>query len=815
MVRANGFYLSRLASARLRRPVFYFSSGSLHSHDMAKPRIFAFTTAYYPFIGGAEIAIQEVAKRLAREFDFFILTARFRRSLARREIRPEGTIIRLGLGTRFDKWILPFAALFYFIWDLGRKPIAWLPTGEAREFAEGANFGIWNFAKPRGFALWGVDIGQGGFAAAFLKSIFPRMPFILTLQYGESEERLHYGRHGINLWAFKRMLRRTDYLTAISTYLLDLARRYDYCGPAEVIHNGVAAAKFQIPRLPIGGQANPKSQIQKSKTIITVSRLVEKNGVDILIRAVAEVKKTIPDVRCRIIGDGPAKAGYQSLVTNYQLEANVIFLGEILHEEIPKYLHQADVFVRPSRSEGMGNAFVEALAAGVPIIGTPVGGITDIIEDGRTGLLVRVDDPRDLAQKVIRIFSDSRYGDTLARAGLEKISEKFSWGYIIAQYRVIFRRALEVKKNVVIATGLFPPEIGGPATYGKLLSDELPQRGISVRIIPFRSVRGLPKGLRHLVYFVKILAASRGADAVFAQDPVSTGFPAMLAAKLLGRRFIIKIVGDYAWEQGAARFDVTETLDEFLGRKYGWRVEFLRRCQSFAARGASRIIVPSVYLKNVVICWGIPAEKILVIHNAFVPPVTADTKEEARRRLGITRDALIIVSAGRLVPWKGFKELIEAMPMVRREIPSALLFIIGSGPEEKGLKAAVSALRLDDAVVFTGGVAHEKLLLYLRAGDLFLLNSSYEGFSHTLLEAMAMGIPVAARKVGGNTEVTNKGEAGVLYERNDSDTVSRVIRSMYADPHLLAENAAKGIAAAGRFTKEAMIEKTAGLLLSL
>jgi len=77
---------------------------------------------------------------------------------------------------------------------------------------------------------------------------------------------------------------------------------------------------------------------------------------------------------------------------------------------------------------------------------------------------------------------------------------------------------------------------------------------------------------------------------------------------------------------------------------------------------------------------------------------------------------------------------------------------------------------------------------------------------------MAMGIPVAARKVGGNTEVMNKGEAGVLYERNDSDTVSRVIRSMYADPHLLAENAAKGIAAAGRFTKGAMIEKTVAIL---
>ena len=80
---------------------------------MIKTRVLVFTTSYYPFVGGAEIAIQEVTLRLKKRFDFFIVTARFRRDLPKKEIRPEGTVIRLGFGARFDKWLLPLSAFFY------------------------------------------------------------------------------------------------------------------------------------------------------------------------------------------------------------------------------------------------------------------------------------------------------------------------------------------------------------------------------------------------------------------------------------------------------------------------------------------------------------------------------------------------------------------------------------------------------------------------------------------------------------------------------------------------------------------------------
>src|SRR3989344_2133170 len=108
--------------------------------------------------------------------------------------------------------------------------------------------------------------------------------------------------------------------------------------------------------------------------------------------------------------------------------------------------------------------------------------------------------------------------------------------------------------KILIATPFSTPDIGGPATYSATLSRELPKRGVDVCIVSFRDVRWLPRGIRHLVYFFKCLWSGRGADVIYAQDPFSVGFPALAAARVLRKKFLLKIVGDYAWEifQGSA-----------------------------------------------------------------------------------------------------------------------------------------------------------------------------------------------------------------------------------------------------------------------
>jgi len=759
---------------------------------MPKQKVLVFTTSYAPFIGGAEIAIQEITRRLRDRFDFFIVTSRFRRDLPRREILPEGTVIRIGFGNRFDKWLLPF----FVLWGVPSISTSAGPTA------------VGSKTKVAEVILLGVDVSQGALVAAILKLLCPKAFFIFNIQYGYGNERIKKGRLGLINLALRFILNKADYVTAISNYLLDLARKYGYRGLAEVTPNGVDIQKFSVR----GGAAFGGKNL-KNKVIITTSRLVLKNGIDILIRAVAEVKKTLPEIRCHILGDGPERQKLEKLTKDLNLEKKIKFFGHVPYNEIPQYLHEADIFVRPSRSEGMGNSFIEALAAGLPIIGTPVEGILDIIEDGKTGFFAKVSDFQDLANKIIFVLNNRQLADFTVKNGTVMISEKFSWDKIAESYRAIFSKSSVTRKKfkIVIATPLYPPDIGGPATYSKLLADELPKSGIKAEIASFGSVRRLPKIIRHAVYFLKILNLGRRADVIFAQDPVSVGFPAAIAAKILRKKFLLKVVGDYAWEQGTQRFGVKALLDEFLNKKYGFGVELLRKIQKFTANQATFIIVPSFYLKKIVMAWGIKEDKIRVIPNAFEEQNFELSREEARKELNLS--GVIAVSVGRLVPWKGFEALIEIAKEIKSQVPDFRLFIIGSGPKEIQLKKLIKNLNLEDVVFLTGSKSKTETFKYLKAADLFILNTAYEGLSHALLEALAAGTSVITTDVGGNPEIIIHEKNGILVEYNDKTALKNRILELINTPEkrrFLSENGKESLK---KFNKETMLKETIKLLI--
>src|SRR3989344_2738828 len=112
------------------------------------------------------------------------------------------------------------------------------------------------------------------------------------------------------------------------------------------------------------------------------------------------------------------------------------------------------------------------------------------------------------------------------------------------------------KKRILVATGLYPPDIGGPATYTKMLETHLPKRGVELTVAPYGWVRRYPKIFRHTAFMWKLIRESRGCDAIYALDPVSVGLPALIASKITRKPLFLRIVGDYAWEQGQLRFGV-------------------------------------------------------------------------------------------------------------------------------------------------------------------------------------------------------------------------------------------------------------------
>lgn len=333
--------------------------------------------------------------------------------------------------------------------------------------------------------------------------------------------------------------------------------------------------------------------------------------------------------------------------------------------------------------------------------------------------------------------------------------------------------------KLLIATPLYPPEIGGPATYARLLSEGLPEKGIEVELVKFSEVRHLPKVLRHITYFLKVRRALKAADAVLALDPVSVGLPAMLAAQMAKKPFFVKIVGDYAWEQGRQRFGVTAELDEFVKmREVPKEVRALRKIQTYVAEQATRIIVPSEYLKGIVMVWGIPSEKIEVIYNGVEISELTMPKDRP--------EGFLIVSSGRRVPWKGF-EAIERVVLRDR----AWSCFIASG------------LPRADA------------LGWVKSADVFVLNSTYEGFAHALLEAMMLGTPVIATNAGGNAELVEDGVTGLLVPSGDDEALYRALKRVADDPAAARERAQAALTRSEKFSTTAVLSATAQFMLDV
>ncbi|MEK9176734.1 MAG: glycosyltransferase family 4 protein [Patescibacteria group bacterium] len=366
--------------------------------------------------------------------------------------------------------------------------------------------------------------------------------------------------------------------------------------------------------------------------------------------------------------------------------------------------------------------------------------------------------------------------------------------------------------RVLIATGLYPPDIGGPATYSKFLMEHLPAHGVAVELLPFREVRKYPPLVRHLLFFFKVLARGRSADVLYAQDTFSVGLPTALANLILRKRLFVRVPGDHAWEQGVRRFGVTGPLEKMplFSWKWNFILMVMRTLQLFVVRSANALIVPSKYMGRIVRGWRVDPKKVIHIYNGI-----EDFKETGNKPVlrGLLRfQGKLVLSIGRLVPWKGFTALIELVPVLKREFPDLKLLIIGAGSDMERLEKTSTELGLADSVIFAGEVEREILIRYIRIADVFVLNSRYEGLSHQLLEVMAVGVPIVTTRVGGNPEVIEDGKNGYLVAPDDTELIAERVTALLKDAELRARLTGAAKRTVKRFSNERMIEETVHLL---
>lgn len=369
--------------------------------------------------------------------------------------------------------------------------------------------------------------------------------------------------------------------------------------------------------------------------------------------------------------------------------------------------------------------------------------------------------------------------------------------------------------RIFIASGIFHPDSGGPATYLYRLLPELLARGHDIRVLTYGNapvdsypypVTRIPftaAPLRLARYAVGYARRAAWADLVYIN---TLGLPRFGARR---RPRVMKVVGDYAWERCVNRdfIPATEDIDTFQSRRYDPRVEFFKGARAREVQGVDHVIVPSEYLRRMVIGWGADPARVQVIYNALDSDTYAEpvSRVEARRRLGWSRDGRYVLTAARLTAWKGVDMLIDALP----HVSDVRLIVAGDGPVLAALQEQARASGA--AIDFVGKVRHEQMALYLRAADYLALYSGYEGLSHTILEALYAGTPVIASARGGNPETIIDSVNGLLVKHPDRDALIAALRRAFeGDTQArLAAGTGHGLA---KFEWSALVKQTVDVL---
>lgn len=399
-------------------------------------KILLFSLAYYPkFVGGAEVAIKEITDRLdPNEYSFDMITLRFDSLLPKVEKIGNITVHRIGFGMKGAT-----------IKDLGTFPLflnkIWF------QFA--APFKARALHKKNHYdALWAMMAHSSGVPAAIFNFLEPKIPYVLTLQEGDPIDYIK-----IKMLPFYPLFvagfRKAAAIQAISTFLGKWARDMGFAGHLEIIPNGVNTLCFS--------QAYPEEEIASLKKhlnkdprdifLVTASRLVRKNAVDDVIRALTFLPEY---VKFLILGIGPDETKLRELAKALGVEFRVRFLGQVEHKDLPKYLKVSDIFIRPSLSEGMGNAFIEAMASGIPVIATQEGGIADFLFDPLknqdkepTGRAVSARDPKGIAEAVESMLRDKETTEKIVKNAQRLVFDKYDWNLVAKDMKEkIFDRLL-------------------------------------------------------------------------------------------------------------------------------------------------------------------------------------------------------------------------------------------------------------------------------------------------------------------------------------------------------------------------------------
>ncbi len=392
-------------------------------------KILIFSLTYYPNnVSGAEAAIKEITDRISpTDIEFHLITLRYNSLLPKTEKIGNVLVHRIGLSKKNPE----FKDLSKMPLDLNKPLYQFLAAAKACSLHRQYKYDT----------IWAMMAHSAGVPAAIFKLTHPKVKYFLTLQEGDPVDYIEKTMKP--LWPlFTRAFTKADKVQAISTFLADWARRRGVVeNKIEIIHNGANPRDLNesVSEQEIAELKKTLNKKPDEIYLVNTARLVHQKANDDVIRAL----KMLPEnIKFLVVGDGPDEQILKDLAKELNLENRVIFTGRVDRSEVTKYRKVANIFVCPSRSEGLGNAFLSAMASRLPVIATQEGGLAEFIFDAQknpdketTAWAVTPDNPKQIATAIKDILAHPDKVKKNTDTARKMVETKYNWDMIAQDMR--------------------------------------------------------------------------------------------------------------------------------------------------------------------------------------------------------------------------------------------------------------------------------------------------------------------------------------------------------------------------------------------
>jgi glycosyltransferase involved in cell wall biosynthesis len=618
-------------------------------------------------------------------------------------------------------------------------------------------------------------------------------PFVVTYHAGT----MHKGRPGPDLLVdgYERslgrgLIDRADWVISSSAFVRDtyLAR---VRAKTTTIEPGVDTGLFR-----------PADQRRVDRLVFvgSLQRSQEHKGLASVLAALA----TVPDTGATldVIGGGDGLAGFRARAARLGLGGRVRFLGHLGTAGVAEALRETGIFVLPTRNDSFPMSLLEAMATGLPVVTTRVGGIPELVSDEVTGCLVDPDDTATFRRRVSTLLADPERAGRMGSAARRRVEARSSWiGQAQATHAVFDAiregRPPDGRTRIAVVVPHYHPKVGGLESYSHQLATRLQRSGryeVTVWTSNHES-RASTISVNHDVTVFRYPTWMR-----LSNTPVSPTWALRLRHSLAANRIALVnahtpvpfMAESAAVASGRRPFVMTYHAGSMMKNRRGADALirlYEQRLLPALIRRADRIVAVSPFVRDRFL-------RGLAVDAELIPPGVDPSRF---RPAPVSPHPPTITYVGRIErssSWKGIDVLIDAFALIAPARPDVRLVLVGDGDAVDDHRRTVDRLGLGARVRFTGAVSGDELTAHYQRATVVVLPSvsEAESFGMTLIEAMACGRPVIGSRVGGIPSVIDDGVDGVLVAPGDARALAAACSAIVADPARATALGQRGLA---------------------